>query len=91
VTGIDAYDRPYRSGEPYGHILGLNVIESVACVLRKQFRFPRSRRRRIRNKWARQDSNCRILPDPNVYVMKQQGTMVGHPATIAHLRMAAAK
>ena len=65
---------------------GLRIFENIHCSVRQQFRFPRSKRRRIRTKWANRERNFRHLPDPNVYVMEQQGAMVGHPATIAKLR-----
>jgi hypothetical protein len=64
----------------------IRIFENIHCTVRKQFRFPLSKRRRIRAKWAKREFNLRHLPDPNVYVMKQQGLMVGHPATIAKLR-----
>jgi len=65
---------------------GFRIFENIYCTMWQQYRFPRSKGRRIRAKWAKRERNFWHLPDPNVYVMKQQGSMVGHPATIAKLR-----
>ena len=37
----------------YGSFAGLHVITSVFMVERKQVRFPKSKKRRIRKKWAK--------------------------------------
>jgi len=56
--------------------------------LTEQYRFPRSRKRRIRKKWARRSENHRasskayLLPD---------GTVVCHPTLAVRLRMEALK
>jgi hypothetical protein len=60
---------------------GLRIIQSVHCTIRQQYRFPRSKRRRIRAKWAKSERNFRHLADPNMYVMRDQGAVVMHPAT----------
>ena len=65
---------------------GFRILENIHSTVRQQFRFPRSKRRRICDKWAKRECNFRHLPNPNVCVMQQQGMMVGHPATIAKLR-----
>ena len=60
---------------------GLRIIQNVYCTVRQQYRFPRSKRHRIRAKWAKRERNYRHLPDPNMYVMRDQGAVVMHPAT----------
>jgi hypothetical protein len=60
---------------------GLRIIQNSYCTIRQQYRFPRSKRRRIRAKWSKRARNYRHLPDPNVYVMRDQGAVVMHPAT----------
>jgi hypothetical protein len=67
-----------------------NVIESPHVVMRTQFRMPKSKRRRIRKKWAARAQNWMVKPDPSVYVIDNallgRPTIVGHPATIGRLR-----
>ena len=44
-----------------GSLFGINVITvpDELCKQRKQFRFPRSKKSRIRNKWAKRPENSR--------------------------------
>lgn len=44
----------------------------------KQFRFPRSGKKRIRNKWSKREENYRKIPDPNFYKIGEQ--YICHPA-----------
>lgn len=43
-------------------LLGVNVVVTPTLPIRKleQFRFPRSKRKRIRKKWARKTENFRV-------------------------------
>ena len=45
----------------------------------RQFRFPASKKRRIRTKWEKSDSNYRMMPDQNMYVEKEMGFIAMHP------------
>lgn len=63
------------------HILGIPVFSTMTAV--EQFRFPRTKKRRIRKKWAARRENFR--PDPNIYHIAGAG-YVGHPATIAKMK-----
>ena len=65
---------------------GMDIIENVYLMLRQQFRFPRSKKRRIRKKWTKREGNVRYQPDPNLYILDKQKVTVGHPATLAQLR-----
>jgi hypothetical protein len=65
-------------------IIGINVFENRNLVVLEQFRFPKSKRRRIRDKWAARVTNSRWMPDPNVY--RIDGNIIGHPAAIYRLR-----
>ncbi len=52
---------------------GFKIFQSVHCVERKQFRFPRAKKRRIRKKWANRECNFKYIPraykmDNNLYV-----------------------
>lgn len=70
--------------KPYP-LASLRVYEYSALTQREQFRFPRSRRGRIRKKWRKRWRNWRSRPDPRVYKLAG-GAIVGHPATIQRLR-----
>jgi hypothetical protein len=57
------------------------IIESTAMI--EQFRFPKSRKKRIRKKWAKRPQNWR--PDlKKTYVMGD--TVICHPILAAKLR-----
>lgn len=62
---------------------GFRFIEQNSCLKRKQVSFPRSKRRRIRRKWAKDDRRCVTVADPEVYFMGQAKVIVGHPVTLA--------
>jgi hypothetical protein len=36
-----------------------------SCAICEQFRFPRSKKKRIRKKWAKRPENWRVVPDPS--------------------------
>jgi hypothetical protein len=59
---------------------GVEVYESSALVV--QFRFPRTKKRRIRNKWRNNPANFK--PDPQVYQI--QGKLYAHPQTARRLK-----
>lgn len=63
---------------------GLRIYRDHLLTMRKQFRFPRSKKRRIRSKWAKRISNSRELP-MNTLIQINDGmgrAFIGHPATI---------
>ena len=60
---------------------GFRMIQSGYCTTRQQYRFPRSKRERIRRKWAQRERNFRHMPDQNMYVSRDQGAVIMHPAT----------
>jgi hypothetical protein len=62
--------------------LSFHIVESAACVV--QFRFPRTKKRRIRNKWINRPGNFR--PSVNVFVSKEQNTVICHPIIARRLR-----
>ncbi len=61
---------------------GFTIIESAACQLRQQFRFPRSKKRRIRKKWAARESNVRYIPQ----CLQMGQNIIMHPSFAARLR-----
>lgn len=68
---------------------GLKCIESIYCVKRWQFRFPHSKKKRIRAKWSKRNENWKSLPDPQFYQIGD--TLVGHPQTFEALRQVVEK
>lgn len=72
-------------------IYGVRIIESAVLSRRVQVRFPRSCRRRIRQKWAR-DATGRfhaMVPDDAIY--QTPIGVIMHPRTAALLREALAR
>ncbi len=62
---------------------GLRIVESPLCVKRVQFRFPRTKKRRIRNKWLKREENVRYLPTA---YLAPENTLYCHPAFTQRLR-----
>lgn len=61
-------------------LAGFSIYESHAmCV---QFRFPRSKRRRIRKKWAKDKHNFK----PSPQILRSGNTLICHPAMAVKLR-----
>ena len=52
------------------HSPTFSFVESEYCMERKQVRFPRSKRKRIRKKWAKQDKNFAMVPA--VYIIDEK-------------------
>lgn len=65
----------------------LDLIPSLH--LQEQFRFPRSKKKRIRTKWAKRPENWR--PAHQVYWDALTGNAYAHPQLIADLRQLAGK
>jgi hypothetical protein len=64
----------------------MEVIISPRLTVKKQHRFPKSKRRRIRAKWEKRECNFKHLPDPNYYIMSDTKTIVMHPALWVELK-----
>ncbi len=54
-------------------------------VDRKQVNFPKSRKRRIRAKWAKKQENYSDVPQEHVLIDHGSRAIIGHPVTIARL------
>lgn len=59
----------------------MQIVESPALV--EQFRFPKSRRARIRKKWARDKRNWRAM---RKFLSYGNGIIFAHPEMAARLR-----
>lgn len=60
------------------------IIESPHLTTATQFRFPKSKRRRIRKKWSKNPKNFRTLPDQNFY--QYDNKIICHPIMARRLR-----
>lgn len=65
-----------------GQFGGLKVVTSSLCVQRGQWRFPRSKKRRIRRKWAKVAGNHRDVPAS--YVLGD--VLMCHPQVVNALK-----
>lgn len=63
---------------------GLKVYECPWMTVREQVRFPRSKKRRIRKKWAKQQRNYGQVPSSEVILLADAVHM--HPATLQKFR-----
>jgi hypothetical protein len=63
--------------------LHTRIIESELCVQRIQFRFPRSKKKRIRAKWAKREENVRYKPTA---YLAPENTIYCHPKVARQLR-----
>lgn len=62
---------------------GLTVKESVFAVNRRQLRFPKSKKRRIRRKWEKREKNWQTTPA----AFRLGGMLIVHPEIMARLKM----
>lgn len=62
----------------------MRIIECLTMVVTKQVRFPRSKRRRIKNKWAKNPNNSRTEPDTNSLIAGD--VIYCHPVVAAEIR-----
>src|ERR1043166_6115606 len=60
------------------------IIENEFLSSRIRFRFPRSKKKRIRRKWAKQEKNYRQEPMKDMYMMGD--TLIAHPLIAKVLR-----
>lgn len=62
----------------------LQIIESLYCADKIQFRFPCSKKRRIREKWKKRAENYKIVPWENFVQMEKK--LYSHPSLVNKLR-----
>lgn len=63
---------------------GPQIFESPHLQTRTQFRFPRSRKRRIRKKWAARENNYKYIP--NIYYDAARNVIYAHPSIAQKMR-----
>ena len=54
---------------------GITIMSDPHVMVRKQTKFPRSKRRRIRKKWSKREKNYSLVPGM-VYIL---GQWIAHP------------
>lgn len=64
-------------------MLGIPIQISQFAVQRKQFRFPRSKKNRIRKKWIKREANFRSTP----CAFQVGGTLIVHPSIYSQLEL----
>ena len=69
----------------YTSLCSHRIILDETLVKPSQFRFPRSRRRRIREKWADQSRNYKMIPLGQFFIVGNK-TLVAHPDDWARIR-----
>ena len=65
---------------------GIRIVENHNMVKRVQFRFPRSKSKRIAKKFRKNTANYRTEPDRKILHMPGLGVIVCHPSVAAQLR-----
>lgn len=70
----------------YEAMAGFRFFENPRLVEGRQLRFPRSKRRRIRRKWAKRPGNMEWRPCPGVMYDDVNKVVIGHPDTILRLK-----
>jgi hypothetical protein len=75
-----------------GLLDGLQIVTDVAMAdtVRKQIRFPRSKKKRIRKKWAKNPANWLIYSVPWEHSYQLNGCLVMHPAMLEKVNRALA-
>lgn len=67
-------------------MFGIKIIENHNLVKRVQFKFPKSKRKRIRKKFKKDQVNYRNEPDRTLYHMPNLRQIVCHPVVAAEIR-----
>jgi hypothetical protein len=67
----------------------MKIVESLHWTITAQIRFPRSKKKRIRNKWSKNPKNLITKPDSNCLVMGD--IIYCHPLVARELRSKARK
>lgn len=69
----------------YGVEPKIELIESHHMIKRIQFRYPRSKRLRVRKKWAKNACNFKNIPDTET-LFRAGNMIIGHPVAIRKIR-----
>ena len=65
-------------------LYGLRIVTDSMMSKRIQFRFPRSKKRRMRKKWTKNQKNWKTIPLDTIYRMGD--TLIMHPMMTERLK-----
>jgi hypothetical protein len=63
---------------------GVEIVGVSAMVRPEQFRFPRSKKKRIRTKWEKRSENWRAVPLD--HFIQIGAALYGHPSLVARFK-----
>lgn len=71
------------------NINGIQIREDPSLVEHKQFRFPKSKKKRIQKKWLKKTCNWKTIIDRNVYMLNTHAgrIAIAHPTIIKKLKL----
>ncbi len=58
---------------------GINIQTNIMLVDDIQFRFPTSKKKRIRKKWRKNKNNWKSIPSKRILYFKETHTIICHP------------
>ena len=67
-----------------GGLYGLRIVTEPTLSKRVQVKFPKSKKRRMRKKWAKDQKNWKTVPLDTIYQMGN--TLIMHPAMAERFR-----
>jgi hypothetical protein len=65
-------------------VLGMQIITNTWLTKRVQVKFPRSKKKRIRKKWAKCSKNFKEVPDMSYFITGR--TIIMHPVALEKLK-----
>jgi hypothetical protein len=65
---------------------GIRIFESHYLTERRQVRFPKTKKKRIRAKWAKRASSYAEMPLDYFFMDRKAGIVYAHPVTAARIR-----
>lgn len=77
-------DLKHRLDSTYQPPRQLKIVESHACVARKQVKFPRSKKKRIRKKWSKNHKYYSDVLSSKFY--RYQDMIICHPVMARQVR-----
>lgn len=74
------------AGDLYLQLKDFALVGNPRLIEARLLSRPRSRKARVLKKWRNKPGNVLVRPMTGLFFLKDQLTIVGHPATIAALR-----
>lgn len=80
---MPAVNRAADTLRGFASLFSMKVMSSPFCTVRTQSRFPRSKKKRMRKKWAKDQRNWR--EEPTAYLFNNKD-IIAHPGIIQAIR-----